>query len=477
MAEYQLPKIRPLGTSPFPKSTHELTNFLKGKLEEVAATAHHIDFFTNCGFSAHYKASQPSAELHLESLVLKALYQVLLQHPILFAIPVVPETERPYWGRLGSIDLRQVVSFVQRTQPLSSGSQNDDELDSLLEERHNTSFKVVYGTLPVWRLIILRDHDSQDGFTACFIYHHSSCDGTSAQTFQDTFQKALCDVSANDGDMKPEQIIYSNDHPISLPLEDLHPLPLPETLPQPDAAGVEEWRGSPVTIPCKTRYKSLSFPVHVLRSFSQECKRNKTTVTAALPALVARMLYDSLPSTTAALTCNLPVSLRSELPPKQVDGVMGNFIDAFKVQLLRSDLDQDGTAWKHAKEIQKATRRYFANTSPSGEPYANVAVFKLIPDIKAFLTSSVGNTRGESFEVSNLGTFPQSKNLPGDGSPFWQRGKLQLSRCAFAPGAPLVVCVIDNEEYVGFGFTWQADVGDDEVVESVIDKLRKYFGS
>ncbi|KAH7174508.1 alcohol acetyltransferase [Fusarium flagelliforme] len=458
MAEHQLPKIRPLG-----------------KLEEVAAAAHHIDFFTNCGFSAHYKASRPSTELDLESLVLKAVSQVLLQHPILFEIPVVPETERPYWGRLGSIDLKQVVSFVQRTQPLSSGSQTDDELDSLLEERHNTSFKAGYGTLPVWRLIVLQDYDSQNGFTACFIYHHSSCDGTSAQIFQDAFQKALCDISSNFGDMKAEQIIFSNDDPISASLDELHPLPLPETPAQPDAAGVEEWRGSPVTIPCKTRYKSLSFPVHVLQSFAQECKRNKTTATATLPALVARMLYDSLPSTTEVLTCNLPVSLRSDLPPKQVDGVMGNFIDAFKVQLLRSDLDQDGTFWKHAKEIQKATRRYFANTSPSGEPYANVAVIKLIPDIKAFLASSVGNPRGESFEVSNLGTFPQSKNLQGDSSPFWYRGKLQLSRCAFAPGAPLVVCVIDNEESVGFGFTWQADIGDDEVVENVIDKLRNYF--
>ncbi|KAJ4118867.1 Alcohol acetyltransferase [Fusarium equiseti] len=458
MAEHNLPTIRPLG-----------------KLEELAAAAHHIGFFTNCGFSAHYRPSQPSPELDLESLVLQAVSQVLPQYPILFAIPVLPDNEKPYWGRIESIDLKQVVSFVQRTQPLSSSSQTDDELDSLLEERHNTSFKIGYGTLPVWRLIILQDYDSQDGFTACFIYHHSSCDGTSAQIFQDAFQKALCDASLDVGNTKAERFIFSNDDPISSPLEDLHPLPLPETPAQSDAAGVEEWRGSPVTIPCKTRYKSLSFPVHVLQSFAQECKKNKTTVTAALPALVARLLYDSLPSTTEALTCNLPVSLRSDLPPKKVDGVMGNFIDAFKVQLLRSDLDQNLTPWKHAKKVQQATRRYFANTSPSGEPYANVAVFKLIPDIKTILASSVGNPRGESFEVSNLGTFPQPKNLKGNGSPFWERGRLQLSRCVYAPGAPLVVCVIDNEEYVGFGFTWQADVGDDEVAGNVIDKLRNYF--
>ncbi|XEV02593.1 hypothetical protein FSHL1_007880 [Fusarium sambucinum] len=464
MAEYQLPKIRPLG-----------------KLEEIAAAAHHINFFTNCAFSAHYRASQPLPGLDLEPLVLAALSQVLHQHPILFAIPVVPDTEQPYWGRLASIDLRQVVSFVERSYPLSSDSQTDNELDSLLENRHNTSFKTVYGTLPVWRLIILQDYRSKDGFVASFVYHHSMCDGVSSQIFQDAFQSALCDISSSSLEIQAVEVVYSDGSAISSPLEDLHSLPLPENPLVPDAANLNEWRGSTVSVPCKTRYKSLSLAPEVLRSFAQECKKNKTTVTAALPALVAKVLYDSLPSTTEALTCNLPVSLRSDLPPKQVDNILGNFIDAFKVQLLRSDLDQssDGTTaiWKHAKKVQQATRRYFANASPSGEPYANVAVFKLIPDIKTFLASTVGNPRGESFEVSNLGHFPEPKNLKGHGNPFWRRGKLLLSRCAFAPGAPLVICIIDNLESVGIGFTWQADVGDDEVVKSVIDRLEKYFRS
>ncbi|KAK6715600.1 hypothetical protein SNK04_006549 [Fusarium graminearum] len=388
MAEHQLLKIRPLG-----------------KLEEIAAAAHHIDFFTNCAFSAHYKASQPLPDVDLKPLVFAALSQVLHQHPILFAIPVVPDTEQPYWGRLPSIDLNQVVSFVERSSPLSSDSQTDVELDSLLEDRHNTSFKA--GRSP--------------------------------------------------------------------------PLPLPENPPVLDAANLNEWRGSTVSVPSKTKYKSLSLAPEVLQSFAQECKKNKTTVTAALPALVAKVLYDILPSETEGLTCNLPVSLRSDLPPNQVDDVIGNFIDAFKVQLLRSDLDQssEGTTaiWKHAKKVQQATRRYFANASPSGEPYANVAIFKLIPDIKAFLSSTIGNPRGESFEVSNLGHFPEPKNLKGNGNPPWRRGKLLLSRCTFAPGAPLIICVIDNEASVSFGFTWQADVGDDEVVEGVIDGLKTFFTS
>ncbi|KAF6514816.1 hypothetical protein HZS61_005950 [Fusarium oxysporum f. sp. conglutinans] len=164
---------------------------------------------------------------------------------------------------------------------------------------------------------------------------------------------------------------------------------------------------------------------------------------------------------------------------------MGNFIDAFKVQLLRSDLDQvsdDSSTgatgiWNHAKKIQQATRNYFANASPSGELYANVAALKLIPDIGAALAGSIGHPRGESFEVSNLGTFSQAKNIKGDVKLLWHRGKVLLSRCAYAGGAPLVICVLNNEEYVGFGFTWQDGSIEESIVQAVIDGITTYFNT
>ncbi|RBR21307.1 hypothetical protein FVER53590_08708 [Fusarium verticillioides] len=222
-----------------------------------------------------------------------------------------------------------------------------------------------------------------------------------------------------------------------------------------------------------------------MERFVQDCKKHRVAPTAALPSLVARLLYDNLPSTAEALTCNLPVSLRSDLPPKLVEGIMGNFIDAFKVQLARSDLDQakdDSSTgafgiWNHAKKIQQATRKYFANASPSGEPYVNVAALKLIPDIGAALSGSIGHPRGESFEVSNLGTFSEAKNTKEGSKSLWHRGKVLLSRCAYAGGAPLVVCVLNNEEYVGFGFTWQDGSIDETIVQAVIDGIKTYFST
>jgi hypothetical protein len=447
--------------------------------------AHHVDFFTNTGLSAYYAPTQPLPDFDLEEIVYSALSQVVDQHPALFAIPVVVEKEGPHWGRLTSIDLEKVVSFVERSQPSFTSDQADDELDSLLERQHNTSFKAGYGILPVWRLVILKDHGLGKGFTASFIAHHSMTDGTGLQIFHDSFQKSLCDITSSSTGQRLDRVVFSNDAPIAPALEELHPLPIPTNPPASNAAELNEWKGTPITLPCNTRYKSLSLPSNTMERFVQDCKKHRMAPTAALPSLVARLLYDNLPLTAEALTCNLPVSLRSDLPPKLVEGVMGNFIDAFKIQLLRSDLDQisddssTGTLgiWNHAKKIQQATRKYFANASPSGELYANVAALKLIPDIGAALIGSIGHPRGESFEVSNLGTFSQAKNAKGCAKPSWHRGKVLLSRCAYAGGAPLVICVLNNEEYVGFGFTWQDGSIDETIVKAVIDGIKTYFNT
>jgi hypothetical protein len=131
--------------------------------------------------------------------------------------------------------------------------------------------------------------------------------------------------------------------------------------------------------------------------------------------------------------------------------------------------------WNHAQKIQEDTRRYFANASSSGEPYTNIAFFKLIPDLGAALTATLGKPRGESFEVSNLGTFLQPTNLKAGAGPMWQAGKVILSRCAYAAGGPLVVCVLSSDENMGFGFTWQEGAVAEDIVENVVNGVRLCF--
>lgn len=193
-----------------------------------------------------------------------------------------------------------------------------------------------------------------------------------------------------------------------------------------------------------------------------------------------------------------------------VHGKMGNYIDAFKVVLerTRSDLcnqSQDTSIdasigdcldsldlgskesgkestkeiWTHALKIQSETRKYFSHTSPSGEAYTNIAFFKFIPDLRSALISTLGQVRGESFEVSNLGTFLGPENPGGNAEngkgAVWRVKKVLVSRCAYAAGGPLVVCVLGCEGNVGLGFTWQEGAVEDGVVEGVVRGVREFF--
>lgn len=456
---------------------------VSGTLEKISTVAHDIGFFTNSGISVHYKTD--SSVSNFQQLIYLAVTEVLRLHPILFAVPITVNSEDSYWSRLPSIDLQKSISFAERCQPLVDTEGSDKELDTLLENQHNTSFKSGYGTLPVWRLIILQDHGLQHQFTACFIAHHTTCDGTSSQIFQNAFQKALCNISSSPIPLTVEHIILSNENdPIVPSLEELHPLPLPDSPPATDPTVYNKWAGAPIQLPCTTRYVSLLVKPELMDAFALECKKHKSTPTAAIPSVIAKLLYNNLPPTTEALSCVLPVSLRLDLPPKIVEGQMGDFIDAFKVQLLRSDLYTDSDAssksmdiWKGARKTQAETRRYFSNTSPSGGPYTNVAYFKLIPDLTAAISGLVGTDRQESLEVSNLGTFTRPASFKAGQVPFWQAGKVTLSRSAYAAGAPLVVCVLKHDEGTGFGFTWIEGAVADTVVENIISELRLYFRS
>jgi hypothetical protein len=308
-------------------------------------------------------------------------------------------------------------------------------------------------------------------------------DGTGSQIFQNSFQKALCDLAATPLRAKAEHIVFSNENdPIAPSLEEVHPLPISPN--PPSAASLpNEWTGEPVALPCRTRYASLSLPVSSIKALTPRWREQKIAQTAAIPAIIAGLLYKKLPSTYETLTLNLPVSLRNDLPPNVVEGKLGNYIDAFKVKLPRypSDVKEFSTSLDpaeistYARKISSDTRAYFSNTSPSGEPYTNIAFFQFIPDLTAAIKGTLGTSRGESFEVSNLGTFSPPAGLKVDAP--WKAGKVLLSRCAYAAGGPLVVCVVTGEENIGFGFTWQDGAVADDIIGSLIDGVETYFGS
>lgn len=449
--------------------------------------AHELELYTTAGYSVHYKPSQVSLVPDLEPLIYLALAQVLREYPTLFAVPIVPKDEASYFARLPSIDLRKVTSFVQRQGPIpEDGKGRDFELDALLQHQVNTNFKSQQGITPVWRLIILYDFSEKQQFTANFMVHHGIADGASFQILHRSFHKALHALSSSAADSlesKVEYIISSKDGDGMGPsLESIHSLPIPGEAPEANATVHNDWLGNPTEVPSSTGYATLSLPSPLVNSFTQECKKNKVATPAGLNALIAKVLYSNLPSTTESLDVNIPVDIRPELPPKVVDGVMGNFFDAFRTRIFRSDFcGQDSTElieiWNSARKVQADTRKYFSNASPSGEAYLNIASLKNIPDLQKLLKSLIGGPRTESLELAYIGPHvPFSGVKPGN-KLVWQAGKATVSRCAFAPGACLQMTVVLHNEGMTIGFAWPRCAIEEDLVGRTIDGIRAYFGA
>jgi hypothetical protein len=451
----------------------------------MAAVAHELGLYTTAGYSVHYKHPRVSLIPDLQSLIYLALAQVLGEYPTLFAVPIVKKDE-VYFARLPSIDLRKTTSFVERQEPVPEESGGRDlELDALLRYQVNTNFKSEQGITPVWRLIILYDSPEKQQFTANFMAHHAIADGASFQILHRSFQKALHTLSSSSAtDSLKSDVKYiissKDDDGIGPPLESIHSLLVLDKPPKPDATIYNDWLGNLPEVPSNTGYATLSLPSPLVNSFTQACKKNKVAAAAGLNALIAKMLYSNLPSTTGSFDVNIPVDLRPDLPPKAVDGVMGNFFDAFRTRIFRSDFYVPDSIepidiWNSARKVQADTRKYFSNTSPSGEAYLNIASLKKIPNLQTLLKSLIGGPRTESLELAYIGPHvPYSDMKPGT-KLAWQAGKATVSRCAFALGACLQITAVLHNEGMTVGFAWPMCAIEEDLVEGLIAGIGEYF--
>ncbi|KAF2648714.1 hypothetical protein K491DRAFT_722329 [Lophiostoma macrostomum CBS 122681] len=457
-----------------------------GKQEEMAALAHALDLYTTPGLSVHYKTTQALSIPSLETLIYQACAQVLRGLPTLFVVPVVVEGAQTYFARLPTIDLRKVTTFLQRQNSIpDDGSGRDSELDALLQEQVNTNYKSDQGILPVWRLVVLYDFTDRQQFTATFMVHHGIADGASMQMVQREFHKALHNLSSSQPapESQVEYIIPSSDDDgIGPPLESLHSLPILEEVPPTDAPKYKDWIGKLPEVPSKTGWATLTLSPPMVQAFVQQCRKNKVGTPSGLNALIAKVVYSNLPSTTESLNINIPVDLRSDLPPKAVDGVMGNFWDTFQTRILRSDISKQdsselGDIWAAARKVQSDTRKYMSRTAPSGELYLNVAGLKNIPDLQAFLKGMIGGPRVESLELTYIGPYAPYSDPKKGNELVWQAGRASICRCVFALGACLQMTGVMHPEGMTIGFAWPRGAIEEDLVDKTIEGIRNYFVS
>jgi hypothetical protein len=493
----ELPVLRLLGTKHLcNRHTYRQSLSPLGKSEQLSAVSHQLGFFKNVGISAHYSLSTVATLPDLQSIIYAALTQVVHGNSILSAVPIDELSPNAYFVRLQSLDLRSCVLFKTRASSIDQRNQ-DTELDTILQEEHNTDFKLSHGHLPFWRLTILQDTSGEKGcgFTASFVFHHSLGDGATGVIFHQSFHQALeSALMLPSLKLSSPKIQVSESSTVLPPLEDLHPLPLNPNPLHHRTSGeeLEEWTGNPIQLPMMSHYRTLFFPPIASAKFAQECKENGLTVTSGLTAVLASALFEQLPDTVHALTGIIPINLRPWLSLhhncSSTSEAMGSFIDALKVQIRREHCSFPTDSDEHTgatcglaagRHTAKTIKEYMGNKSPSGEPYTSIAAFKGIHDTAAVFKSMLNTPRDAAFEISNLGRFPPpsspSLDVPNDACEGRCRiGRMTFSRSAVGFGAAITTSVLmGNDGVLSVGWSWQEGVVGEKLVESVMEGFRK----
>lgn len=472
--------MRQLGRMTELRAVTELTG-TTGKLEQVSAVCHNLELFNNVGLSALYKGIG-KCTLDFKEVIYAALADVLHKNPILSAIPVDEGIPSSYFAALPSIRLEESVVFIERSQTFDAEDSTDAELDAILESQHNTNFKLHYGKLPFWRLVILQSATDDADFTASLVYHHAIGDGISGLVFH----KTLCDslnavIRSSPGQLsRLSEFIPSKGTELLPPIEGLHPLPINDNPAESHLCDVKEWAGNPIIAPCISRYKSLYLSPASSTGFILECKTKGLSFTSGLTAVVSATLFPLLPPGVEGLTCTIPVSLRPwiKLPCKDTQGAMGNYFDAFKTQVLRRHMAVPDSRWPDiwsmAANISESIKNHRTNCSPSGEPYTAIAALKTLPDVSLLFTSSIGKDRDAALEVSNLGAFPQPDTAEIDST--WRVGRMTFSRSSVVSGSAVTINVVTGGDgAASIGFSWQDGVVEESVVNGLYGGVAAYF--
>ncbi|KAF7595007.1 hypothetical protein BBP40_007608 [Aspergillus hancockii] len=399
-----------------------------GRLEQLSTMRHYLRFYYNVAIAANYTLPD-SFTLPIKDYICKACEVLIGEHPILTAVPIGEDTKEPYFARLPNVDLSQSVSFQKREHGLPNADDKDAELESLLNKQHNIAFEL---PLPFWRLCVLTTDADERQFTLVFVFHHAIADGTSGKVFHRSFLRELQSMSTLTA-AEVKQVIPSPSVPLLPNWEAAHPCPVSylylatelfkAKVYNPRDKGL--WTGSKIIAPLETKINHIVIPAPQSSTIKDRCRENKTTITAVLQTIVARALFAHLPDSATKVKCSGAMSTRRWIADHVTDDSMGVWVQEYHQDYIRNELSGSSSfPWavtvRSRATIQKAL---------SMEGYdASANLLKYVDDLKEFFVSKVGQQRGSTFEVSNIGVFGSGKTAEHEDAP-------RLGRVVFSQSA------------------------------------------
>ncbi|KAK2751715.1 hypothetical protein FQN55_009156 [Onygenales sp. PD_40] len=458
-----------------------------GRLERCSTARHSLGFYKNVAVTATYTLPSTSA-YPIETYIYEACKTLIAQHPILSAIPLAEETNDPYFVRLPEIHLGKCILFKERqnSSPASnvSGPERDLELDELLNLQHNTGYS---SPSPFWRLCILTDPVNPRTFTAAFVFHHAIGDGGSGKAFHTTFLQALSRaISSPPPSDEVDTVVASPQDPLLPTYEDL--LPMTVTVPFListlfkhyvwNSRDPSLWTGAKVTAPLTARLHHIAFSKETTTSLKNLCRKNETTITAALQTTVAGALFTRLEKNYSSLECAGVISSRRWLRDAINDDSMGVWLQDFHEHYSREKFfDPDGNLkipWDEArrsrKTIEAALKLEGKNALPNMLKYVNNYHNDLY-------LSTLGKDRQQSFEVSNVGIVKANDADSNAEVQAPQIGRMLFSQSASVAGPAISVSVITGGDgCLTLAFSWQEGIVEAALMDHVIETIGKVIG-
>ena len=444
-----------------------------GRLETYSTARHHLGFYNNVGLTATYTSSstqQPS----LESLIFAALHHVVANHPNLSAIPINEDKSHPgvHFASLPEIDLRTCVEFRRRGTALPQGDETDGELDGLLRELHDRNFKEGVKSRPYWRLIIASYPRTPCAFTASWIFHHALSDGASSMLFHQSFLEGLNAVPAPK-DIDP--VVRTPTTRLPPSLEELHPMTISWSFFLRAVAGSllpsyfaprspDLWTGYPVDAIVQTHVPShnttIALSAETTKTFAEKCRKEGTSVTAALSTLLAAAIFPHIWPDTE-LRIDTPMSLRPVLDvsdTQMINAITNHTFTHHRTTESRSSNVIEMFSWATARRVKHDLVEQVKKKGADSP----IALLKYVSNMHEYLVDKLGKPRDSSAEVSNLGVWrTPDPTDPDVRTPTWKLGRMTFSQSLNRTGPPLSLsAVTGGDACLVLSFNWEGEGGE-----------------
>ncbi|CAO1597093.1 hypothetical protein XANCAGTX0491_000920 [Xanthoria calcicola] len=452
-----------------------------GMLEKLYPARQLLSVYHSVIITATYENPLKLEDDFLCTTLRAALPGLLRRHPPLCCYVEGGETATPWFARLDTVEVRDVLQF----EDLERGR----NLAEKLEELHDQPWPV--GPKPLWKLVVIRglptnsDTKVDSALHIAFVFHHVIGDGLSGIAFHQSLLHEL--ESMDQKNQEPQRMLdiirtptFTN---LIEPIEKLIALPLSwmfltkqvvkEYAPQwLIGAPSTIWAGLPHKtlheLPFHSRVRLVSIRAEDLQFLVEASRGHDVSLTSLLTASIASVLANGLPSASGfqGLT---PYTLRRVTGTSMAE--MVNQSTGFETPYAADTLDRIRKAsdvterldslWATAKYTHTQMRRELDKC-----PKDNlVGLLPYVINHVDYYKKKFGKGREATWELSNLGVFKAS---PGSSSKTWNLHSMIFTQGAQPLGSAFTVdCVSVQGKSLTLAITWQDRVVEEDLVDAV----------